>query len=144
MKNRYELTPDGRYAIIYIRCQGYERATIVSVEDLERAKQVPTSWYGDVRPWTMYARACFGNPRQYVYLHRWLMEPDEEHEIDHYDHDGLNNTRDNLREVTPEVNFNNRREHSYGATLYRDYESGCTGYAPQDDPAWSILDDLPF
>jgi hypothetical protein len=120
-------------------CGGKERATLISVEDLDRAKEIPTSWYGEVRDWTMYVRACFGKPRQYTYLHRWIMQPNAESEVDHRDHDGLNNTRDNLRETTPEENFRNRRDRSSGATDYRDYEASCTGYVEPEPLNYDLL-----
>lgn len=144
MRNRYELTPDGKFAIIYIRCEGVERATLISIDDLPRAQEIPTSWYGERRNWTMYTRCCFGSPRQYHYLHRWLLRPDSGNEIDHGDHDGLNNTRDNLAEVTPSENYENRRkEKDFGATDYRWYESKCAGYHTLEDYS-SIVDDLSF
>lgn len=128
MKNKYEVAPDGKSAVVYLRCAGKERATIISAKDLERVKEIPTSWYGEIRGCTMYARACFGKPRQYHYLHRWIMQPNEDREIDHGDHDGLNNTRENLTEVTPEDNLLNRRAKCSGATDYREYEKGCKDY----------------
>ena len=143
MRNRYELTEDGKYAIIYIRCNGQERATIISADDLPRAQEIPTSWYGERRDWTMYVRCCFGSPQQYHYLHRWLLRPGEDSEVDHGDHDGLNNTRDNLAEVTPEENYENRRkERVFGVTDWRKYEARCVGYRDPDD--YDEDYDLPF
>jgi len=146
MRNRYKITDDGRYAVIYIRCNGQERATIISADDLPRAMEIPTSWYGEMRDWTMYVRCCFGSPRKYAYLHRWLMQPSEDNEVDHADHDGMNNTRDNLNEVTPAENLDNRRENcdKYAARAYRWYEADCKDYYNSDDQEDDLIDDLPF
>lgn len=144
MKNRYELTPDGKHAIIYIRCGGVERATIISANDLPRAQEVPNAWYGERRDWTMYVRTCFGRPRQYAYLHRFIMQPSEDNEIDHGDHDGMNNTRENLQEVTPEENRDNRREKCGDATAWRDYEKGCSSYVDPDVAFAELMELLDF
>lgn len=47
-----------------------------------------------------------------VYMHRILMDTQPEQEVDHADHDGLNNRRENLRLCTKAENQYNRRKRS--------------------------------
>lgn len=126
MKNQYKLLEDGKHALIYIRCKGKDRATIISKEDLELVSSIPTSWYGVVRNCTMYVQACYGNPVQYVYMHRLIMNADAESYVDHGDNDGMNNTRENLSIVSAKENNDNRRLYGtwdrLAVTDYRWYE----------------------
>lgn len=48
-------------------------------------------------------------------LHRLILDAKEGELVDHRDHDGLNNTRDNLRLSTPSQNRINSRKHTVGA-----------------------------
>jgi len=87
-------------------------------------------WYAQRRRWTYYA-ACTTGPRGHrvtVRLHRFLMQPSADMEVDHVNHDGLDNTRGNLRIVTPDVNKLNLRDE--GRDIGRRwYEAGCV-YEP--------------
>lgn len=58
-----------------------------------------------------YARASLRDEqgrRRDIYLHRFLFAANDGMLIDHEDGDGLNNTRENLREVTRSENGRNR------------------------------------
>jgi hypothetical protein len=55
----------------------------------------------------LYVRAKIG--RDWVYLHRFLLNPDRGLVVDHIDGNPLNNTRANLRIVTQKVNLWNFR-----------------------------------
>lgn len=112
---------------MYIRCKGQERATLISADDLDKVKQIPTTWYGVVRNCTMYVQACFGKPLRYVYMHRYIMGAAPDDYVDHADNDGMNNTRENLSIVSAKENNDNRR--IFGTwdrltvTAFRWYES---------------------
>lgn len=58
----------------------------------------------------IYARATvhIDGKRYDIYLHRFLLAVNDGMLIDHIDGDGLNNTRENLREVTHSENSRNR------------------------------------
>lgn len=124
-RNRYDLLGDGR-AVIYIRGGGAEHATLIDTADLPAVLDMGL-WYAQRRQWTWYA-ACTTGPRRHrvtVRLHRFLMQPPDDMEVDHFDHDGLNNTRDNLRIVSPEENKENIRPGGGRDIGYRWYEAGC-------------------
>ena len=53
------------------------------------------------------------------------MNPAADMEIDHVDHDGLNNTRENLRIVSPDENKLNIRPNGGRDIGRRWYEEGC-------------------
>lgn len=113
---------------MYIRCKGQERATLISADDLDKVKQIPTTWYGVVRNCTMYVQACFGKPLRYVYMHRYIMGAAPDDYVDHADNDGMNNTRENLSIVSAKENNDNRRLYGtwdrFTVTAFRWYEEG--------------------
>ncbi len=94
---------------MYINCKGKERATMISRKDLEAVSAIPSTWYGVVRNCTMYVQAYYGNPRRYVYMHRLIMDADEDQYVDHGNNDGMDNTRENLSIVSAKENNDNRR-----------------------------------
>lgn len=98
---------------------------LVSVEDDDLAKY---NWHchldgntAYVRRWTSGTMAT----RKQLFLHRVILErilgrPIQKGKIpDHLDGDGLNNTRDNLREVTQSQNMMNRRKNKLISSGYK-------------------------
>lgn len=125
VRNAYKILPSGR-AVIYLQGKGQRRATLVDAQDLHTVLSFPGKWYAQRRRWTWYAAATayIDGRKVTVRLHRLLCDPPEGYEVDHVDHDGLNNTRQNLRVVTPEQNKANLRD--CGRDIeHRWYEAGC-------------------
>ncbi len=54
-----------------------------------------------------------------VYMHRLIMEPGAGLEVDHVNHDGLDNARDNLRVVTHRENMLNARKRKGCTSRYK-------------------------
>lgn len=83
------------------------------VDDADYEHLTQFYWYAKRNGYTVYARgivAINGEQRE-VYLHRYLMGvvDNRSAEVDHKDHNGLNNQRDNLRACTKLNNSKNRR-----------------------------------
>lgn len=112
MKNRYEVR--GGAISIVVRCKGRNLETFISAADLPKADGFLNSWYAY---WCRKSRTYYvmgNNPRcngrqAKTTLHRFLSDAGPDKRVDHIDHDGLNNRRDNLRLVTPSQNSQNRR-----------------------------------
>lgn len=124
-RNRYEILPCG-LAVVYLMGGGREHATLIDAEDLPKVLVFPGKWYAQRRTWSWYAAATahIGGRKITVRLHRYLTDAPEDMEVDHTDHDGLNNTRRNLRLVSPEENKANQRPWGEGRDYgYRWYES---------------------
>lgn len=51
----------------------------------------------------------------FVYLHREILKSSSRYQVDHLDHDRLNNQRSNLRRVDRRTNYQNRRPKGEGA-----------------------------
>lgn len=119
-------------AVIYLRGGGTEHATLIDADDLPIIAALPGTWYAQRRDWTYYAALTLripGTPRQTIRLHRFLLGPPPDMEVDHINNDGLDNTRANLRVCTPEENKANTREWGRGGDIIdRWYERGCAGY----------------
>lgn len=93
---------------------------IIDVEDLKKVRS--HQWNPLVRKRATYAYAKVAAPdgrRVTLYLHRFLMEAGPGTEIDHVDHDGLNNRRSNLRFATRGGNLGNTRKLRGGTSQYK-------------------------
>lgn len=82
--------------------QGKE--AIIDAEDAERVgtKRWHAMMTSDGKRW--YARG--GSER--IYLHRFIVDPDRKDYIDHWNGDGLDNRRSNLRSATNQQNAQNK------------------------------------
>jgi hypothetical protein len=97
------------------------KCAIVDPDDFEELNQY--SWYAVKAGHTFYAvrSICTDNKKKTtVKMHRQIMRPDKELFIDHINHNGLDNRRDNLRCATPAQNSCNRRNrNNCGGSRYR-------------------------
>lgn len=114
------LSPEAMNAPVRVYLSDVETYALVSPEDAHIASLL--RWrlhhpaYGCTKNGrgsgglNFYARATLrieGKKRD-IYLHRFLFATNDGMLIDHIDGDGLNNTRENLREVTRSENGRNR------------------------------------
>jgi hypothetical protein len=86
--------------------------TLVSPEDAPLISG--NAWQAHKARNTFYATGNNGKR-----LHRIILKPDEDHHVDHRDGNGLNNRRDNLREVTNQQNCQNGVAHKDSTSKYR-------------------------
>ncbi|MEF3310790.1 AP2 domain-containing protein [Paenibacillus sp. GYB004] len=111
MKNQYEVRGD--IAVIFLRRRdGTVLETKIDVADLERVKELPGRWHAywhpDTQSFYVKGPIMHENGRKTtVRLHRWILQTAIDLEVDHRDHDTLNNLRLNLREVTASENKQN-------------------------------------
>ena len=114
MKNKFEIRDD-KIAIFLNRKTGENLETIINREDLGRAQELDGTWYAiwnkSVQSFYVYGNTLGGRGRRKgLVFHRWIMKCPNHLEVDHFNHDTLNNTRGNIRNVTKSVNLRNRRE----------------------------------
>lgn len=74
-------------------------------------------WSETAKTWYVYCRA--GDRREIVLLHRFLLNTPSDLHVDHRDHNGLNNRRRNIRNVTRSVNQLNHRMQTNNTSGYR-------------------------
>lgn len=113
MTNRYEVHGDVTTIILDHR-DGSVFEALIDTDDLPRAKSVPGKWFAqrDNSSRTMYVRTNIRRPdgsRYRPLLHRWLLDVPDGMEVDHIDHNGLNNKRSNLRICSRAENSQNRK-----------------------------------
>lgn len=91
------------------------RVTLVDDEDFERLSK--HRWYYS----TGYARRCIreDGKKKTIRMHREIMNPAKGLDIDHVDHDGLNNCKFNMREVTRAQNTRNKQCRGTGTSSYK-------------------------
>jgi hypothetical protein len=120
MKNRIKVIGDK--TIIYLdRRDGTVIEVTIDTEDLDLLREIPVKWHAYWHPDTksFYCRATLN--RKSLRLHRVIMNCPKDKQVDHINHDTLNNTKGNLRVVTNAENLQNRS----GAT--RNSKSGIRG-----------------
>jgi hypothetical protein len=84
---------------------------IVDDEDFEEL--IKYKWSRVKGPNTDYARQSGG---QKMMMHRYLLKPETNMQVDHINHNGLDNRRDNIRVCTRSENMKNVRP--YGTSKY--------------------------
>jgi hypothetical protein len=123
LKNAYEIRGD--VTAIFVKHKGKIYETFISTHRLRRAKEFPNTWYASWCPSRKAFYVVGHLPRnrgkmKNTSLHRWILGiTDKTKEVDHYDLTPLNNTDENLREVTRAQNLQNRSIQSNNKSGYR-------------------------
>jgi len=113
MKNSFKT--QGDLTVIYLVTEnGVTYETIIDTVDLERVKEFPNTWRVTSVTKVNSCRYVKGTisvncKKKTVLLHRWILNPPSELNIDHINHDTLNNRRNNLRVCSSKENSWNRR-----------------------------------
>lgn len=111
MRNNYRI--DGEVCYIECHSKGKVVEVMISLRDLPRAEEYPLKWcVKDSGDGHYY---CFGvlNKKVY-YLHRWILSPSPNNVVDHINNNGLDNRRENIREVSPSENALNNSSDGVG------------------------------
>jgi hypothetical protein len=107
---RHEVVQPSDPTIRYIPLtQGY--VTVVDADDYDFLTQ--WTWKAKKDSHTIYVHRRYrigGRKRKWVQMHRVLLNAPPNCQVDHIDHDGLNNTRANLRLATSSQNQYNRSQ----------------------------------
>jgi hypothetical protein len=102
VKNNYRIEGDKVY--IALTRKGEEMETIIDLDDLSFVDSFPNKWHVNPSrtPGKNYVvgKTTENGKRVIQQLHRWIMEPPNHKVIDHINHNGLDNRRENLRIVT--------------------------------------------
>jgi hypothetical protein len=101
------------------RGQQNARKLYAVVDDEDYALISRYRWRAERRGCRLYDRADLPDGRS-VYMHRLILTPVPGKEVDHRNHNGLDNRRENLREATRSQNNGNRWHRSrHGTSRYR-------------------------
>jgi hypothetical protein len=112
LKNSYEIR--GEITAVFLkRKDGSILETLINTSDLERVKELPSTWCAAYSPIT---KSCYvtgkitcNGKRKNVRLHRWILDVADDLCVDHIDHQTLNNTKENLRILSTAENGQNRK-----------------------------------
>lgn len=108
MYNKYEVRGDIT-VIFIVRKNGEKVETIISTSDLTKANSYKGTWGATFSKSTNSFYINGKIAKTTIPLHRFLLNPDKAMVIDHFNHDTLNNTRDNLKIKTHSGNMQNRK-----------------------------------
>lgn len=113
MKNQYEVSEDGQTVTIWLNRKGVIWGCSIDAEDLPKVDAMPNTWFAQ---WSESARTHYAQTRRRIngktlclIMHRLIADAKPGHEVDHRNHEGLDNRRENLRIVTRSGNQMNRR-----------------------------------
>jgi hypothetical protein len=86
------------------------KVALVDDEDFEYLNQ--WKWSAKCSGYSFYAQRMFriNGIRKMIMMHRFILGVEKNRDIDHIDHDGLNNQKRNLRLVTHSQNMANSRK----------------------------------
>lgn len=89
---------------------------IIDLEDIDKVKDF--NWYALKVKRTFYAARLIAKTKEFILMHRILLNPSNNFQVDHKDNDGLNNKRSNLRLATKIQNDRNRKSYK-GTSKYK-------------------------
>lgn len=81
---------------------------IASVDDEDYEYLNQWKWYAFKRGHTYYVVRHISYKDKLIFMHRLIMKPDNGMEVDHIDHNGLNNQKANLRNCSHAENSRNK------------------------------------
>jgi hypothetical protein len=121
MKNKYEIIEDKVYIEL---SQG--QVGIIDLEDLGRVDSFKGKWYAARRRnktisdiYYVQGAVTINGKQKTIQLHKWLLDLENRWTIDHINHNGLDNTRENLRVCTAKDNCQNRRAYGGKSSKYK-------------------------
>jgi len=113
MKNMFEVR--GNIAVIFLdRKDGTTIETIIDLDDLAKAQEYSGNWFASwskcTKSFYVYGSVLIEEGKWIVILlHRWIMDTPSNLQVDHRNHNTLDNTRNNLRNVSRSVNNQNQK-----------------------------------
>lgn len=118
IKNKYKIIDD--YVIIYLNNKTGIHETMIDLEDFKKVMDYPFKWYPSWNKPTKsyYARATtfkgrVNGKKKYstIYMHQFIIElkDGKEYDVDHKDHNTLNNRKYNLKVTKRKRNTLNRK-----------------------------------
>lgn len=118
MKNLYET--HGEITYIYCSHKGNIVKVPIETKDLEKVDSMPNTWRvsadGRGRAYCE-SQIKIGDKRVKVKMHRWITDCPKGLEVDHINHDSLDNRSSNLRVVDRSTNMRNVRPRSTSGIL---------------------------
>lgn len=130
-KNNHIEIVDDKYAEIYLIDKNNEVCgkALIDLEDIDKVKNI--KWHkSDLQRNTYY---CVSNDKKWRKLHRLILGVEDSNIfIDHINHNGLDNRKDNLRICTNQQNICN-------CVIPKNNISGCKGvYWSKDKGKWTV------
>lgn len=109
VKNRYEKRGD--HAVIFANRKGIQHEILIDEADFEIVSEFPGTWHACKDRNTFYAQTDIrdaNGKRKTVKMQRVILNPPADMQVDHKNHNGLDNRRENIRIVTHGENQRNR------------------------------------
>lgn len=97
------------------------RGYVATVDDEDYEQVSGHKWFAEVRPHAVYAKCMVrvNGAITTVYMHRVVVGAGPGEEVDHVNHDGLDNQRSNLRLCVGSQNQGNQRRRQGASSRYK-------------------------
>lgn len=107
-----EVRIDGDTAYVYLTGRDNKVKAVAKIDaaDVPKLQEFGKRWSASWLPAAQQFRAVTRLPTGLIFMHRWLTDAPGGVEVDHINHDMLDNHRDNLRFTTRSQNMQNRRK----------------------------------
>ncbi len=111
VNNKYEIR--GEVTAIFLETKNYGRIeTIISTNKLDKVKEFPKTWKvkwsEDIQNFYCVGYIYSNGKRKMIRLHRFITNCPDDKYVDHFNHNTLDNTDDNLRIVSNAENQQNQ------------------------------------
>lgn len=112
LKNQYKV--EGNLTKIYLRSEKHgDFETIITTSKLEKVNNYPNIWNVKLdkknNNFYVYGRVSINKKQVTIFLHRWITDAGKGYEVDHGNHNTLDNTDNNLKVVSVSENQLNRK-----------------------------------
>lgn len=96
------------------------KGLVAYVDDEDYHKVSSYRWHASISGNTFYAKTCDGGTNRVnlgkaraLFMHRVILDPPSEYTVDHINHNGLDNRKENLRLATFQQNQQNKRRSDF-------------------------------
>lgn len=121
---RYIASPYSNDVLIKIKTRGSYVFAIIDKEDMERCKEMGV--------WVLTSAGYVMNNKNKIYLHRFILNAEKDIEVDHINHNLLDNRKKNLRLASS-------KEQKFNTKLRVDNKSGHRGiYWDKERSKWHV------
>jgi hypothetical protein len=115
MRNEYYIDKLDNVVLVYLKYKGETMSAMIDIEDFSKIEEFPNTWFPKPSNSGFYMIGRYRKDPEnkkwtYIQAHRLIMDAPKGKEVDHINHETLDNRKENLRVVSKSVNQLNRNK----------------------------------